>query len=171
MTFYVTRFDSNAQYKNFNQFSCNLAVIDKFVKSNLKKQVNQGVCVAYTVLEAATVKGELDRFVGFYTLANYSIPLDRLTNLALGNLPRIIPCVRLIMLGVNQEDKGNGLGKALLLHAFDTTKSLAKSSGCFGMYLDADPGALPVYLKLGFELLEGDKSPSPSPMFLPISKM
>ena len=34
---------------------------------------------------------------------------------------------------------------------------------------DIDASALGFYRKLGFTLLEGDKSPAPSPMFVPLS--
>lgn len=171
MTFYIKHFDPAAKYTDFNKFSCNHPVIDKFVKSSLKKQVSQGLSVAYAVFEESKNNVDPDRFVGFYTLANHSVSLMSLGALELGSLPRTIPCVRLIMLGVNQADKGKGLGKGLMNHAFDVTKKLAQTSGCFGMYLDADPEALGVYLKLGFRLLDGDQSPKPSPMFLLVSSM
>lgn len=170
MSFVVTRFDPAATYAGFNQFDCGHQVINKFVKSSLKKQVKQGLSVAYALLEEAQGgQGHADRFVGFYTLANHSIPLAGLSALQLGSLPKIIPCVRLIMLGVHQADAGKSLGRQLMNHALDVTKLSAQQIGCFGMYLDADADALAFYQKLGFQLLIGDLSPHPSPMFIPLS--
>ena len=57
----------------------------------------------------------------------------------------------------------------LMKHALTVTRSVAKQLGGFGMYLDADPRALDFYQKLGFVLLEGDRTPEPSPMFLALS--
>lgn len=169
MSFIIARFDPAAKYDGFKEFDCGHAVINKFVKSSLKKQVQQGVSVAYALLEETQNEGQPDRFAGFYTIANHSMPLGDLSALQLGSLPKVIPSVRLIMLGVHQADAGKSLGRQLMNHALDLTQASAKIIGCFGMYLDADAGAVPFYQKLGFQLLAGDLSPAPSPMFIPLS--
>jgi hypothetical protein len=48
------------------------------------------------------------------------------------------------------------------------TQDASSRMGCYGLYLDSDPAAIGFYKKLGFALLEGDKSPVPSPMFIPV---
>ena len=171
MSFVVTRFDPTAKYAGYNKFDCQHPRINKFVKDSLKKQVKQGLSVAYALLEEGNDANPGDRFVGFFTIANHAIPLASLSALQLGSLPKVIPCVRLIMLGVNHTVAGNGLGKQLMNHAFDITKSAASQIGCLGMYLDADAGAVlkGFYKKLGFHFLDGDKSPNSSPMFISIS--
>ena len=168
MSFVIARFDPSAKYAGFNQFDCQHNIINKFVKNSLKKQVQQGLSVAYALLEESE-DGEVDRFVGFYTIANYSIPLSRLEILQLGSLPKIIPCTRLIMLGIHVNDAKKGLGSQLMNHAFDVVKRYANDIGCYGLYLDADAGAIQFYKKLGFVLLDGEKTPNPSPMFIPLS--
>ena len=75
------------------------------------------------------------------------------------------------MLGVDKQYKGQQLGSKLMKHALTLTQSVAKQIGGFGMYLDADPLAVHFYQKLGFALLEGNNTPEPSPMFLPLSSM
>ena len=110
-----------------------------------------------------------DRFAGFYTIAQHMIDVSSLSAMQLGSLPRKIPCSRLIMLGVDKRYQGQQLGSRLLKHALLVTQSVAKQIGSFGMYLDADPLAVSFYQKLGFTLLVGDKTPEPSPMFLPFS--
>lgn len=166
--FVIARLDPLAKYAGFNQFDCQHHRINKFVKDSLKKQVKQGLSVAYVLLEEAE-GGGVDRFVGFYTIASHSIPLSALTSIQLGSLPKIIPCIRLIMLGINMKDARQGLGSQLMNHAFDVVKASANSIGCYGLYLDADDGAVDFYEKLGFVLLEGNKTPNPSPMFITLS--
>ena len=73
------------------------------------------------------------------------------------------------MLGVDKGHQGKQLGMKLMKHALETTKVVARSIASVGLYLDADAAALSFYERLGFTLLEGDKSPAPSPMFLPLS--
>ena len=171
MSFVITRFDPTVKYAGYNQFDCQHTLINKFVKDSLKKQVRQGLSVAYVLLEKRQGDNLNDRFVGFFTIANHSVPLSFLTALQLGSLPQNISCVRLIMLAVNHKDAGNGFGKKLMNHAFDITKSGATTIGCYGMYLDADAGAVAkgFYQKLNFHFLEGDKTPNPSPMFITLS--
>lgn len=170
MGFFISRFDPAQTYAGFNPFDCQHHAINTFVKGSLKKQVKQGLCVAYALLEASG-HAEPDRFAGFYTIASHAIPLSALSGLQLGSLPKTIPCIRLIMLGIHSTDAHKGLGSQLVNHALNVVKSSAICVGGFGLYLDADAGAVDVYRKLGFVLLDGDKSPSPSPMFITLSAM
>lgn len=165
MSYIIELFDPQKVYTDFKKFHCGHSIIDRFVRSSLKNQVKQGFSVGYALLDTR----QNDRFAGFFTIANHSIPLNQLTDLNLGSLPKIIPCVRLLMLGVNKSDSRAGLGRQLINFAFDLTKISSKSIGCFGMYLDADPQAIPFYINLGFVLLEGDENQQPSPMFIPLS--
>ncbi|QEI08827.1 GNAT family N-acetyltransferase [Pigmentiphaga aceris] len=169
MSFEIARFDPSASYTGFRQFDCGHRQINKFVQDSLKKQVKQGLSVAYAVLEADALQGAPDRFAGFYTISNHLIAATAISALQLGSLPKTIPCVRLTMLGINLGDAKKGLGTQLIAHALDVTKANAANIGCFGMYLDADAGAIPFYQKLGFHLLNGDCSPAPSPMFITLS--
>jgi GNAT superfamily N-acetyltransferase len=168
MSFVIARFDPLLKYAGFNQFDCQHPLINKFVKTSLKQQVKKGLSIAYVLL-AESESADVDRFVGFYTIANHSIPLSALVNIQAESLPKIIPCARLIMLGIDVSDAKKGLGSQLMNHAFDVVKMSASSMGCYGLYLDADAGAIQFYKKLGFVLLEGEKTPNPSPMFIPLS--
>lgn len=167
MSFIIELFDPRKIYTDYKKFNCGNSVVDRFVQSSFRNQVKQVFSIGYTLLDTS----QNDRFAGFFTIANHSITMNRLTSLNLGSLPRIIPCVRLIMLGVNKSDSRAGLGKQLINFAFDLTKASSKSIACFGMYLDADPQALPFYIKLGFIILEGNNNPHPSPMFIPLSSI
>jgi ribosomal protein S18 acetylase RimI-like enzyme len=70
------------------------------------------------------------------------------------------------MLGIDKQYQGQQLGSRLMRHALTISQQVAQQIGSFGLYLDADPEALNFYKKLGFTLLEDDKYPLPSPMFL-----
>lgn len=154
-------------YMGQKQFDCGHAAIGSFVHNSLKPQVKKNLSVAYVLTDAT----EGNRFVGFYTIAQHMIDLSLLSAMALGSLPRKIPCSRLVMLGVDKRYKGQQLGSQLMKHALNLTLSVSKQIGSFGMYLDANPLAVDFYQKLGFTLLEGDRAPEPSPMFLPLGSM
>jgi ribosomal protein S18 acetylase RimI-like enzyme len=165
MTIVFSKYDPALTYSGQKKFDCGHAVINKFAHDSLKSQVRKGVCVAYVI----TDQSQAGQFVGFFTIGQHSISLSSLASLALGSLPKQIPCTRLIMLGVDSQYKKRDLGKQLMKEAFNATKLAAQAVGSFGMYLDADAGAVSFYEALGFSLLEGNKSPDPSPMFLPMT--
>ena len=79
-----------------------------------------------------------------------------------------VSCARLIMLRVDQNFKHQKLGSRLMKQALAVTKALSSLMGCYGLYLDAARDAVEFYQNLGVELLEGDNTPEPSPMFITI---
>ncbi|PIQ54148.1 MAG: GNAT family N-acetyltransferase [Comamonadaceae bacterium CG12_big_fil_rev_8_21_14_0_65_59_15] len=164
MSIEFSLFDPAKAYGERKKFDCGHTVINKFVHDTLVAQVKRQLSVAYVLTES----DQDDRFVGFFTMAHHAIDASSLSTLQLGSLPRRIPCARLIMLGVDQNFKHKKLGSRLMKQALAITKESSFLMGCFGLYLDADPGAVGFYQKLGFALLEGDKSPEPSPMFIAV---
>lgn len=167
MTIKLALYNPDQIYTEQKRFNCGNAIINKYVHENLKRQVKQNLCAAYVLIDSA----DNNKFVGFYTLAQHSISLASLSLLQLGSLPRIIPCTRLVMLGIDNAYQGQNLGKRLMREALMMTKIVANQIGSYGMYLDGDKDAIGFYQSLGFALLEGDKSPDPSPMFLPLAKI
>lgn len=167
MTIEFSLFDPAVIYAGRKQFDCGHAVINKFVRDSLVQQVKKQLSVAYVL----TDPDQQGRFVGFFTLAHHAIDTSALSVLQLGSLPRQIPCARLIMLGVDQAYKNKQLGCRLMKQALVITQQASSHMGCYGLYLDADPAAIGFYQKLGLTLLEGDKSPAPSPMFIAVASM
>jgi len=162
MSIEFSLFDPALTYGGRKQFDCGHAVINKFVRDGLVPQIKRQLGVAYVLTDS----DQKDRFVGFFTLAHHAVDASALTALQHGSLPKQIPCARLIMLGVDQSYKNKNLGSRLMKQALFITKDAASRIGCYGLYLDSDPAAIGFYQKLGFVLLEGDKSPVPSPMFI-----
>ena len=167
MSIEFSLFDPAMTYGGRKQFDCGHAVINKFVRDSLVPQVKRQLSVAYVLTDS----DQQDRFVGFFTLAHHSIDASALSTLQLGSLPKQSPCARLIMLGVDQAYKNQKLGSRLMKQALVITKDASSRMGCYGLYLDSDPAAIGFYKNLGFALLEGDKSPEPSPMFITVGSI
>lgn len=167
MTVLLSIFDPSLTYPGLKKFDCGNERINKFARDSLKAQVRKSLSVAYVLTDSA----QAGRFVGFFTIAQHLINMSSLSSLQRGSLPKNIPCSRLIMLGVDNEYKKKNLGLQLMREVFVVSKSIAKTMGCFGIYLDADPAAVNFYEKLGFVLLEGNLSPAESPMFIPIASI
>ena len=158
----LSAYDPAVTYLGQGQFDCEHDDINRFVCKSLKPQVKRSLSKAYVLTDPT----QQHRFAGFYTIAFHSLDMSELASLDLGSLPRKVPCLRLIMLGVDKQYKGQKLGKQLTRHALALTKRLGEEAGSFGLYLDADPKVIGFYQKLGFVLLDGDKTPLPSPMFI-----
>jgi GNAT superfamily N-acetyltransferase len=164
MSVELSLLDPGMEYPGRKQFDCGHAIINKFVRDSLLAQVKKKLSVAYVLTDPL----ENGRLVGFFTIANHAIDATSLSSLQLGSLPRKISCVRLGMLGIDKHYKKQKFGSLLMKQALVITKTSSNQIGCFGLYLDADACAVGFYQKLGFVLLEGNKSPEPSPMFIAV---
>ncbi len=162
MALLLERLISSKTYTDQKKFDCEHTVINHFVRTSLKQQVKQNNSVAWVLLDT----DHNDRLVGFFTLTMAQVDQSLVAALSPKSLPKQVPCVRLVMLGVDKFYKGNNLGLRLLKHALLETKQAASTVGCRGLYLDADPKAVNFYLKYGFHALGQISTTTPTPMFL-----
>lgn len=162
--FILEQYDANKSYFQQKKFDCGNKLINKFVSSSLKKQVSKNFSQAYVLLDQEND----DCFSAFYTLASFKLIASDMDNLPSGGLPRDIPCVRLVMLGVKSDLQGQGIGKKLMSDAFHRVHRASKQIGIFGLYLDADPNASNFYLSLGFTRLDAGGVDEIAKMFLNI---
>lgn len=146
------------------KFDCGNRVINKFVHASLKKQVSKHFSQAYVLLD--TQNDEC--FCAFYTLTSFKLSAPELEKLSKGSLPRDIPCVRLVMLGVDTSIQGQGVGKRMMSDALHRVHRAAKEIGVYGLYLDAEPNATNFYLSLGFTRLDSGGKDDIGKMFLSI---
>lgn len=165
--FIIESYNPEKSYTRQKKFDCGNKIINKFVKDSLKKQVRNSLSTAFVLLDTE----QDDQFSAFYTLTNYKLIGSDLTKLSSGSLPREIPCVRLVMLGVDLSLQGHGIGTKMMSDCFHRVYSASKTVGCFGLYLDADPPAINFYLRLGFTCLGEEDRTSIAKMFLPISTL
>ncbi len=156
--FKIEKLCVSKNYKGFKEFDCNDSMINRFVQKNLKKRVKKSFSQAFVLLDK-------DKFIGFYTLENFSIVKDDLSNLNLKSLPPSVPVVKLGMLAISKEYQKRGLGAKLLKNALLKVVNISNLSDCVGIYLLSQPNAKEFYLNLGFSIL---KEQTPTPMFLHI---
>lgn len=162
--FAIEKFEPKKSYHQQKKFDCGNRIINKFVHSSLKKQISQNFSQAYVLLDTH----ENDRFSAFYTLTSFKLQADELEVLSKGSLPRDIPCVRLVMLGVDSSLQGQGIGKKMMSDALHRVYRASKEIGVYGLYLDADPKATNFYLSLGFTRLDNGGIEGIAKMFLSI---
>lgn len=81
-----------------------------------------------------------------------------------------VPIVLLARLAVDLTCAGQGLGKRLLIHAFDRTLEIDRAAGVYGVVVDPiDEEAASFYKHFGFEEMESGREPPR--MFLSIKKI
>lgn len=160
--FVIVKFESATSYFQQKKFDCGNRIINKFVHSSLKKQVNQNFSQAYVLLDTH----ENDRFSAFYTLTSFKLQADELEKLSKGSLPGDIPCVRLVMLGVDSLLQGQGVGRKMMSDALHRVHRASKEIGIYGLYVAAAPKATNFYLDLGFTRLDSGGINDIAKMFL-----
>lgn len=149
----VFTYNGKTTLKGTKNFSSGNAIIDKFVsKGTLKQQAQKSPGSGVKVL----IDTEQDnKLVGFMTISAFSLNKEtfkgRVDNVG---TTRDIPVVRLVMIGIDKDYQGKGLGHKLLRVAFDSTKTLSKVLNCSGLYLEADPNAVEFYKKFNFVPLD-----------------
>jgi predicted N-acetyltransferase YhbS len=114
------------------------------------------------------------RIVGYATVAPASVAGVELPATHRRRLPAYpLPVLRLARLAVDQGAQGGGVGRALLRHVLLLALKMAVDFGCVGVVVDAKPGAVEFYARLGFsplEVAEGalDAHPAPAALFQPL---
>lgn len=163
--FVIEEYEPSKTYFQQKKFDCGNKIINKFVHASLKKQVNQHFSQAYVLLNTKVD----DKFSAFYTLTSYKLEGNVLSRISSGSLPREIPCVRLVMLGVDLILQGQGIGRKMMSDAIHRVYKASKLIGVYGLYLDAEPAATDFYISLGFTRLDGGGVDDIAKMFLSIN--
>lgn len=162
MTISLSRYDPSRTYRNQKTFDCGHRVINEFVSSSLKQQVQKGLSVAYVIAEN-------DLFVGFCTVMAASVSREALAVAYSRSLPKAVPVTKLSMLGVAKSHSGRGHGKQLLREAIRAMVQSSTSVGTMGLYLETDPDAYLFYVKHSFVPLIERQLYAPTPMFLSLA--
>jgi GNAT superfamily N-acetyltransferase len=120
------------------------------------------------------VAAEADQLPGYVTVAPGTVDADAIPASARTKLPRYpLPILRLARLAVDERAQGRGIGRALLRFVLALAARLADEVGCVGVVVDAKPGAVDFYARVGFvplDAVEGGSAARPGPvaMFLPV---
>jgi GNAT superfamily N-acetyltransferase len=133
-------------------FTCGEEELDEFFKTHAAEHHEKHLARVYVALYE-------NRIVGYYWLVAQSRALDTSPELS-GKLERVAfaPCVCLGMLATHADLQGNGIGRALMMHAFGQTLAVAEHVGVYALTLEAiDQDKADTYERWGFQyFIEGD---------------
>jgi GNAT superfamily N-acetyltransferase len=142
-------------------FCCGEPELDEFFRDNAGDHHDR-------YLARVTVALYDGQLVGYYWLVAQSHSSGKLSEEAMGKLERIefAPCVYLGMIGIMDKLQGNGIGKALMLHAFAKTLQVAEHIGVYALTLEAiNEDKAATYARWGFTpFIDGELL-----MFIPLA--
>lgn len=134
-------------------FCCGEAELDDFFRDHAGDHHRSHLTRVYT----AVYEGKI---VGYYWLNAQSHLPKKLSEHAVTKLERIpfAPCVYLGMIATSKELQGNGIGKALMMHAFGRALDVAEIVGVYALTLEAiDEDKATQYARWGFtRFIEGE---------------
>ncbi len=112
------------------------------------------------------------RVAGFLTVVAGSVRAELLTG-SLPELPRYpAPVLLLARMATDKRWKGRGVGTRLVRTTFEAAVAQAEGFGCVGVFVDAKPGAVAFYAKLGFAVAEEPThAESSTGMFMPLHEV
>jgi GNAT superfamily N-acetyltransferase len=136
-----------AKEHNRREFSCGHASLDDFVKKYAGQYVRRKLGTTYALVR----RGQLV-VLGYYTLAPSHFEFAHAPAELLKGLPKHpIPSLLLARLAVTQSEHGKGLGKYLLMDAFDRCLRVAREVAFRAIEVEAiDDSAATYYAKFGF---------------------
>jgi GNAT superfamily N-acetyltransferase len=128
-------------------FSCGHVSLDDFLKKYAKQYARRKLGTTYV----AIARGQ-KRVVGYYTLAPSHFEFANAPAALLKGLPKHpIPTLLLARLAVDQSERGKGLGKFLLVDAFERCLRVAREVAFRAVEVKArDDAAAAFYRKFGF---------------------
>ena len=144
-------------------FDCGDAAMNEYLQRYAKK--NQGQLYGVTYVCVSPTAAEV---LGFYTIANTTIPRTGIPIELLKGLPKYqdIPAVLLGRLGVDRRTQGKKIGELLLSHCLEVCLHMTTICGARYVITDAYRSAAAFYQKYGFREIQGGASPATIKMFL-----
>jgi GNAT superfamily N-acetyltransferase len=141
------RVEALAKEHERDRFSCGHNSLDDFLKRFAKQYAKRNLGTTYVA-----VANDQKRVLGYFTLAPSHFEFAQAPAALLKGLPKHpVPSLLLARLAVHQSEQGKGLGKFLLLSAFDRCLRVAREVAFRAIEVEAlDDAAAAFYRKYGF---------------------
>lgn len=135
-------------------FSCGVAALDTYIRQQARQDIKRRISRVFV----ARSHDQPRLILGYYTLSSLSIDLAALPSEMSRKLPRHpIPAALLGRLAVNENARGTGIGKMLLMDAITRTFAVSAEIAIYAMVVDAiDAEAARFYQQYGFLSLNQD---------------
>jgi GNAT superfamily N-acetyltransferase len=148
-----------------DDFDCGNAQLNEYLHRYAVKNQRRMCGVTYV---AVCCDSNPCAVVGYFTLANTSVPRRGLPDEILKGLPKYsnLPAFLLGRLAVDKRHHGKGLGEVLLSRCLEHCLTIAKVSGARFLIADVKPSAVTWYERYNFETIEHSPDPDSTKMFV-----
>jgi GNAT superfamily N-acetyltransferase len=111
------------------------------------------------------------KVIGYFTLANTSIPRQGLPEDMLKGIPKYqgLPAFLLARLAVDKRHQRKDIGEVLLSHCFEHCLAISKVSGARYLIADAKLSAISWYERYNFRRIEGNQDSDSVKMFVDLA--
>jgi len=131
-----------------SEFTCGNTYLDNYIQKQAKQDIKRKLSACFVL------SNEDNEIRGFYTLSNAGIPRELIPENISKKMPRAyesLPVTLLGRLAINEKNKGQGLGKLLLIDALKRSFEVSKVIGSMAVIVDPiDENAINFYNKFGF---------------------
>ena len=131
-----------------SEFTCGNTYLDNYIQKQAKQDIKRKLSACFVL------SNEENEIRGFYTLSNAGIPRELIPENISKKMPRAyesLPVTLLGRLAINEKNKGQGLGKLLLIDALKRSFEVSKVIGSMAVIVDPiDENAISFYNKFGF---------------------
>ncbi|HEV2989132.1 MAG TPA: GNAT family N-acetyltransferase [Candidatus Angelobacter sp.] len=143
-------------------FDCGDAAMNEYFHRYAKKNQGHLFGVTYVCILPPS------HLIGFYTIANTTIPRAGIPDELLRGLPKYqdLPAILLGRLAVDRRAQGKKIGELLISHCFDVCLQMTTICGARYVITDAYQSAGAFYEKYGFRRVQGSANPGTIKMFL-----
>jgi GNAT superfamily N-acetyltransferase len=138
-----------AKHHDTNSFQCENQQLDRYLKRTASQDRKRNIAVPYIAIDRQN-----DRTIGYYTLSMTSIDLGELPNSIAKKLPRypLIGVTLINRLAIDNNYRGMGWGKLLLMDALYKSLQASKQVASFAVVVDAiEERAVKFYQRFDFK--------------------
>jgi GNAT superfamily N-acetyltransferase len=162
MDFTVRRIEASDQTQ---EFDCGNASLNDFLRNQARQLQRRMFGVTYV---AVSLHHSPNKVIGYFTLANTSIPRDGLPEELLKKAPRYqhLPAFLLGQLAVDKVYQGKQIGELLLSKCMEQCIAISKCSGARYLVTEAKDSAVTWYERYNFRRIPGGLSPVLTKMFV-----
>lgn len=139
---------------NRNLFDCNEEELNIFIRTKASKHMDAGVSLTMVLPSTELIDGQYS-ICSFFTVAPSCIDYKNLPEKRAKKLPKYsIPVFLIGQLAVNNNYRGQGLGKITLVKALEYLWNVNSQMKAYAVIVDClNKNAEEFYLKYGFEFL------------------
>jgi GNAT superfamily N-acetyltransferase len=148
-----------------DDFDCGDAQLNEYLKRYALKNQRRMFGVTYA---AVCCDDEPCKVIGYFTLANTSVPRQGLPEEMLKGVPKYqgLPAFLLGRLAVDRKFQGKDIGEVLLSRCFEHCLTIAKVSGARYLITDSRESAVTWYERYNFRKIVGSSNPESTKMFV-----